>query len=189
MTSPWDIDTMRWQTIGVVLITMAVLEGCGARLLMPREYRISPSPVVIPHHPETATVVFLWPNRFADPNTIAVYQDDTIIGAIRGNTAFAREVLPGRHRFTVYQGLGDIDNRWLDIIVQAGQTIYIQYTGGPTGYVHFYLAVVPPEVAMLYLSKLSTIELTKQDTTPLPTVEELKSMLMSPDEARRVDVN
>lgn len=180
---------MRWHIVRVVLIVVGVLEGCGPRLLMPREYRISPLPVVIPHHPETATIVFLWPNRFADPNTIAVYQDDTIIGAIRGNTAFAREVLPGRHRFTVNRGTVAIDNQWLEMILQAGQTIYVQYTGGPTGYVHFYLAVVPPEVAMVYLPKLSTIELSKQDSTPLPTVEELKPMLISVDDVRRVDAN
>ena len=28
------------------------------------------------------------------------------------------------------------------MIVQAGQTIYVKYTGGPTGYVHFYLALI-----------------------------------------------
>lgn len=180
---------MRWQIVGVVLIAVAVLEGCGPQLLRPREYRISPSPVAIPHHPETGTVVFLWPNRFADPNTVAVFQDDTIIGALRGSTAFAREVVPGHHRFSVNRVTVDIDNQWLEMIVQAGQTIYVQYTGGPTGYAHFYLAVVPPEVAMAYLPKLSTIELAKHDTTPLPTVEELKSMLMPTDDVRRVDAN
>lgn len=148
---------MRGILVALILLTLA---GCG-HFLTTQDYSIQPYQGITPPQSDTATVVFLWPNRRNGAATLAVQENGAIIGALQGGTYFSQAVTPGQHTFAVDSGLMEKSREQVSLTAISGRTYFISYTSGGF-YVVAKLDLVSEDVALAQLPELSMIQFVRR---------------------------
>lgn len=146
----------RQRFVGILIVAL-LLSGC-VTLVPPEEYRIQPHRGLAQPTADNAQVVFLWTdNRQFKTVVLPVFEQEVIIGALRGATYYVHTVTPGRYAFAMDRGWM-AEQTSVTMTAQAGKTYFVLYSP-PAQWTQPILQLIPEEVALAQLPHLDRIQL------------------------------
>lgn len=159
--------TQRWTMVFGLTCTIATLTGCIG-LIPPGDVRLSPHQGVPPVQPAQSQVVFFWLPDGSGGEPWPILERGKMIGALQKGTYFSYPVAPGTHAFLIDFYLA---NRQTVIFAQPGKTYFVEFAL-PRFQQPALFQVVPTDVAIAYLGRLSLIEWTNREHPCCDTTQE-----------------